>query len=125
MAEVNMSFEPGALRSVHCLCGGWDLIREKYWLFFGITVVGLLIAEFVPLFIAVGPVMCGIFLCLLRRERGKEVRFDHMTRGIDYFVPSLVATLIMQVPVLAVVFAAEAAYAVLILFQMPKGGPPT
>jgi uncharacterized membrane protein len=128
MAEVNATFERGALRSMHCLRGGWDLIKGKYWLFFGITIVGLLIAEFVPMFIAAGPAMCGIYLCLLRRERGKEVRFEHLMRGFDYFLPSLVATLIMVVPVLAVVFSVEAVYILVIAVQaanQPKGAPPS
>ena len=36
--------------------------------------------------VAMGPAMCGIFFCLLRQERGQPVKFDHLMRGIDYFL---------------------------------------
>jgi hypothetical protein len=56
-----------------------------------------------PFYILLGPMMCGIYLCLLRRHAGQRVSFEMLFKGFDYFVQGLIATLIMVVPVLLVV----------------------
>jgi hypothetical protein len=53
--------------------------------------------------ILLGPFMCGIYYCLLRREAGRRVTFDMLFRGFDYFVQSLIAALVQVLPVLVVV----------------------
>jgi hypothetical protein len=79
---------------------GWRLVKDDYWLFLGITFVGVLLGGMAPLGILMGPAMCGIHYCLFRCERGRRVSFDMLFRGFDYFAPSLVATLIMVVPMI-------------------------
>ncbi len=99
--STNMTdYRRGVVRPVECLQEGWNMIRERYWLFFGITLVGILVASAVPLAILVGPMMCGIYLCLLTRRQGAPVTFEMLFKGFDYFVESLIAALIQFVPVL-------------------------
>lgn len=97
------TYARGALRPVECLRGGWQLIKDDYWLFFGITAVGVLIANFGPFGILLGPMMCGIYLCLLRKDAGRRVRFETLFNGFNYFLPSLIAALFMVVPVILIV----------------------
>jgi uncharacterized membrane protein len=94
-------YRKSVISPVQCLQEGWALIKDRYWLFFGVTAVGILIAGAVPLGILLGPMMCGIYLCLLRRKRGEPVTFDLLFKGFDYFVQSLIATLCQILPVLA------------------------
>ncbi len=84
------------LRSLRCIREGWSMIQDDYWLLLTISVVGSLIAGAVPFGILFGPMMCGTFLAFLKRHNGEEVRFETLFEGFDYFVPSLVATLIMM-----------------------------
>lgn len=100
------SFKRGAVRPMECLREGWRLVKDDYWLFLGITLVGLIFGSMAPFGILMGPAFCGIHFCLLRRERGRHVSFDMLFRGFDYFAQSLIATLIMVLPmmVLVVVF---------------------
>lgn len=91
---------------------GFALLGNQYWLFFGITVVGLLIGSMVPMGLILGAMMVGIFLCFLDLERGVKVEFATVFRGFDQFVDSLVATLIMvgaslllMIPVMIFMFA--------------------
>ncbi len=99
--STNMTdYRRGAIRPVECLQEGWNMIRERYWLFFGITLVGVLVASAVPLAILLGPMMCGIYLCLLRRRQGAPVTFEMLFKGFDYFMEGLIAALIQVVPVL-------------------------
>jgi uncharacterized membrane protein len=92
-----------SIKPVECLKEGYALIKDKYWLFLGIIVVGLLIGGAVPVVI-IGPMMCGIYMCLLQRMRGEEVKFETLFKGFDFFMPSLIASLIQFVPIFILVF---------------------
>ena len=95
MNAATVEFQRVAIRPVECLKASKALLGGQYWLFFGITVVGILIASAVPLGILMGPMMCGIYYCYFRRLRGQSVDFGMLFKGFDYFVESLLATLIL------------------------------
>jgi hypothetical protein len=101
MSQNFPEFRSGVIRPVECLKEGYALIKDQYWLFLGITVVGLIIGGAVPV-ILVGPMMCGIHLCLLQRMRGGKVEFADLFKGFDYFGQSLIVALIQFVPILVV-----------------------
>jgi uncharacterized membrane protein len=123
MSEDRPEFRSGVVRPVECLSSGWRLVKDDYWLFLGITAVGTLIASAVPLGILAGPMMCGIYYCLLRRARGRDVKFEMLFRGFDQFVPSLIATLIMMVPLLLVIVPSYAIVIGVIFANMPAPAP--
>ena len=91
------------VRPGQCLEQGWALIRDQYWLFLGIALVGMLIGGAFPLLL-MGPMMCGIYLCYLQKMRGEPVPFETLFRGFDHFVPSLVATLVTMGASFLVIF---------------------
>ncbi|MGB7924128.1 MAG: hypothetical protein WCF57_12875 [Pyrinomonadaceae bacterium] len=96
-------FNRGAIRPMECLRGGWELVKGDYWLFLGITVVGILVGSVVPLGILMGPMMCGIYMCYLRRMRGEQIEFGQLFKGFDYFGESVIATLIQAVPIVVLI----------------------
>jgi hypothetical protein len=125
--DDRVAFRRGVIRPFQCLGTGFQLIKEQYWLFLGITVVGVLIASFVPLGILLGPMMCGIYYCLLRQFRGRSVKFEMLFRGFDDFAQSLIATLLMLVPLIAILVPVYILLIVGMVAGMPKpapGGPP-
>lgn len=129
MSDGEWDFNRGAVKPLQCLREGWGLVKEDYWLFLGISVVGILVGSMVPFGILIGTAMCGIYLCLLRRERGLPISFDMLFKGFDYFVPSLVATLIMVFLSVFVVGVVGALFVIAVVFtltgiQRPQGGPP-
>jgi uncharacterized membrane protein len=73
---------------------GLEFIKGRYWLFFGITVVGILLGSMAPLAILMGPMMCGVYLCFRKKTRGEEIKFEFLFKGFDYFLESFLATLI-------------------------------
>jgi len=83
------------LRPFELLGEAKSLLGDQYWLFVGITFVGILIGSFVPLGILLGPMMCGIHLCYIQRINSKPASFELLFKGFDFFVESLIATLIM------------------------------
>jgi uncharacterized membrane protein len=78
---------------VGCYLEGKEFLGAEYGLFLGICLVGLLIGGLVPV-VLYGPAFCGMALCFLARARGGQASFELLFKGFDYFVPSLIATLI-------------------------------
>lgn len=99
-------FQRNVVQPVECLKNGYELIKDQYWLFVGITLVGLLIGQAVPLGILLGPMMCGMHLSFFAKRRGQPIEFAMLFKGFDFFGPSLVATLLYMVPIIAIVVPA-------------------
>lgn len=99
---VYTEFSRNAVEPVACIKAGWRLIKDRYWLFVGMSVVTILAGNAVPLGILMGPMMCGIFLSLFQRMRGEPVEFGTLFKGFDYFGQSVLATLIHVIPVVVV-----------------------
>ncbi|HEY6045924.1 MAG TPA: hypothetical protein VIU65_04930 [Pyrinomonadaceae bacterium] len=94
-----LEFRTGVIKPLECIKEGWALIKDQYWLFFGISLVGVLIGGLFPV-VLMGPMMVGVFLCLLRRQRGEPVEFGMLFKGFDYFVNGLVAGLLKMLPIM-------------------------
>jgi uncharacterized membrane protein len=124
MNGTEITFNRGAVRPVQSLREGWQLIKEEYWLFLGITIVGILIASAAPLAILAGPMMCGIYICLLGRMHGEPASMNLLFRGFNYFGPSLVATILMVVPMLLVMLPVQIGFMIAMFKVMPQGPQP-
>ena len=94
-------FNVGTIQPVECVKEAWELIKETYWLFFGITAVGILIGSLFAI-ILMGPMMCGIYFCVFKRMRGEKIEFGDLFRGFDYFLQSLIATLLQTIPIIVI-----------------------
>ncbi len=90
-----LPFQRSAIRPMLCLREAWQLARDRYGLFLGITIVGLLIAGAVPFGILLGPMMCGLAKCFLAKRRGETVKFDLLFKGFDHFSESLIASMLI------------------------------
>jgi uncharacterized membrane protein len=98
--ETNIPFNRGAIRPAECISAGWDVIKEKYWLFLGLVLLGGVISGCVPcisLFF-IGPIAVGLYFCYFRQMRGEEVEFGMLFKGFDKFVPAMVLGLIEALP---------------------------
>src|SRR2546423_6154602 len=94
-------FRRGVIAPVECIKEGWALIKDEYWLFFGISLIGLLIGK-AGWIILLGPMMAGIFFFLFQRQRGQPVEIGLLFKGFDYFVPSLIVALLKAIPMFLV-----------------------
>lgn len=111
MAEI----QTGVIRPVECMKEGWELIKNDFWLFFGITIVGMILGG-VTMYILLGAMMCGIFYCYLQKIDGKPVSFDELWKGFDWWVPGLIAVIFMVVPmfvIMGIIYAPFIAAAVM------------
>lgn len=109
-----------------CLREGWETIKDRYWLFLGITFVAMLIGGAVPV-VLVGPMTCGLYLCLFAKMRGEPFEFATLFKGFDYFMPGLVAAAIQTLPVLLIVAIGQVIFVAFTLIVLPTqrgDGPP-
>ncbi len=98
----NIEFKTGVIRPLECFKEGWEIIKPHYWLIFAITLVGLIIASVVPFGILLGAMYCGIYYCIFQLMNGKNTEFGDLFKGFNYFMPSLIATLVFLIP--AIIF---------------------
>ena len=115
-------FKRQVVEPVQCLKNGWELVKDQYWLFVGMAAVGVLIGGAVPLGILLGPMMCGLYLTFFKKRRGEPIEFGTLFKGFDFFGPSLVATLLHMVPILAIVIPAYFLFYISMIVSMAAQG---
>lgn len=113
-----VEFNRNVVSPVECLKGGWNLIKNQYWLILGMVIVGWMIASAVPFGILMGPMMCGLFLTFFKLRRGEPIEFGTLFKGFEYLGQSIVATLIHVVPMICLVVGAYVLFYVFFLFAM-------
>lgn len=92
-------FRAGVIRPVECVKEGFELIKSDYWLLFAISLVGAVIGG-VTLYILFGAMICGIFYAFLKKIDGQPVVFDDLWKGMNFWGPGLIVTLVVVVPLL-------------------------
>jgi uncharacterized membrane protein len=96
-------FRTGVIKPVECFKEGWEIIKSDYWMLFVITLVGAMIAG-VSFYVLLGAMSCGIYYCYIRKIDGSPaVSFDDLFKGFKYFMPSLLATILIVVPIFLVI----------------------
>ena len=93
--DEEIAYRKASIRPVGLLSDAKDLVGEQYWLFVAICLVGTIIGSLAPMAILMGPMMCGIYLCFSRRDDNETVEFEVLFKGFDFFVESLIASLLM------------------------------
>ena len=114
-------FRRNVVEPVQCIKGGWETIKNQYWLFVGMTLVGVLIGSAVPI-VLLGPMMCGLNLAFFKTRRGEPIEFGTLFKGFDYFGQSLIATLFHTIPIIVIVVPAYILFYVGIFVSMAAQG---
>ncbi len=122
---MTAAFNRGVVKPFACFESAFALIKDQYWLFFGISFVALLIGSLVPFGILWGPMMCGLYLCFFAKMRGERVQFDQLFKGFDHFAQSLIVALVLFVPMILVMIVAYVSAAVIsvVLLGGRRGQP--
>jgi len=115
-----VTFNRNAVRPVECLKGGWELIKNQYWLILGMCIIAQMIAA--ALGILMGPMMCGLYLTFFMMRRRQPIEFGTVFKGFDYLAQGIIATLIHAVPVLIIVVPAYILFYVFFFVAMVAQG---
>jgi uncharacterized membrane protein len=97
----NEQFNVGVIKPVECLKEAWEMIKPQYWLLFAITIIGVMIGG-MTMYVLLGVMMCGIYLCYLQAIDGQKVEIDTLFKNFKYFLPSLFLVIVMVVPAIIV-----------------------
>lgn len=122
MTPEQSDFRVGVIQPVECIKAGWALIKDQYWLFFGLTLVAMLIGGAVPI-VLLGPMMIGLFLCLFEKQRGRPVEFGLLFKGFDQFVPGLIVTVFKVIPIIILMIPFYFIMFATMITAMPRGEP--
>lgn len=120
MTPDNLQFRTGVIKPVECLKEGWALVKDQYWLFLGISVVAMLIGGAIPI-VLLGPMMVGVFLCLLQQMRNEQVEFGTLFKGFDYFVQGLIVAVIKVLPIIILIVPFYIIMFTVMMTTMPRG----
>lgn len=115
-------FKTGVIHPIECMKEGWELIKDQYLLIVGITFVGMLIAGIIPFGIGIGAMFCGIYYVLLLKMNGKQIEFGELFKGFNYFVPGLIASLVVIIPTIISVVIIYGSMAAFIFSSMDSRG---
>ncbi len=108
MDEEAVFFRKIPIKPFACLGESKDLISGEYWLFVGLSAVAYLMGALAPMGILMGAMMCGLTRCFFNRIRGREVSLNALFKGLDDFLESLVATLMIFALMMAVLLPFQA-----------------
>jgi uncharacterized membrane protein len=84
----------GALQPVAAWSGALGAAQPRFFELLLLVFAGTLLASAVPI-ILVGPMYCGMYTTVLKHLRGEEWVFETLFGGFSWFVPSLVAVLML------------------------------
>ena len=124
MDAIQSEFRTGVIKPVECIKEGWALIKDQYWLFFGISVVGMLVGSAFAI-VLMGPMMVGIFLCLLQKQQKQPVDFGMLFKGFDLFVPGLIVTVLKMIPMIILMVPYYIFVVATMIGTMPRERNPT
>src|SRR5687768_9805241 len=96
-------FTTGQIRAIEIYKEAWAIMKPEFWPIFGIVIIGMLVGSVIPIVI-MGPMMIGVFMCLIDRADGKPASFDKLFKGFEQWGAGLVIALIIMVPVFVFIF---------------------
>jgi hypothetical protein len=120
MTPEQSDFRVGVIQPVECIKEAWALIKDQYWLFFGLTIVAMLLGGAVPI-VLMGPMMVGLFLCLFEKMGRRPFEFGLLFKGFDYFVNGLVVTAIKIIPIVIIMVPFYFIMIATMMTTMPRG----
>lgn len=107
---------------------GYGLLNGQYWMMLLISLAGMILGGLVPMYLIMGAMLVGIFLCLKQIEQKQTVTFGMLFQGFNQFVDSfivvLVGLVILLVPMIPMVILYVVMLAVIVTSGPQQGPPP-
>ncbi len=98
-----LEFNTGVIRPIEVYKEAWALMKDQYWMIFAVTLLGMIIGSVIPIII-IGPMICGIYLCMFDAIDGRKVEVERLFKGFEVFGASLVVAIVVMVPIFVLIF---------------------
>ncbi len=97
---TNIQFGHGVLNGSECVSTAWELIKKRYGLYLGVTLLTMVISTWLSCFswFVMGPIMAGLYHIVSRDLDNEPIEFGMMFKGFDKFVPLMIIGLIESIP---------------------------
>ena len=86
-------------RGTAWMSAGWEAVKADFSNFTIVSLLGVVLNSVVP-FILQGPLMAGTFIFTANKLRRRPADLNDLFKGFNYFVPTLVASLLISLFVL-------------------------
>jgi uncharacterized membrane protein len=84
-------------RPGHWVGAGWDLVKADMGNYVVLALVFLALNAMVPMtMILQGPLVAGFHIYVIKRLLGRQTDFGDLFKGFNFFVPALVASLVIS-----------------------------
>jgi uncharacterized membrane protein len=87
-------------RTGHWIGAGWDLVKQDFGTYFLLALVFSILNSLVPV-ILTGPLVAGFHIFCIKKMLGRRAEFADLFKGFNFFIPALVASLVISVFTLA------------------------
>lgn len=84
------------------ISGGWELVKSDLWNFIILTLIFGVISfiagyTYIGSLIISGPLVCSYYYIIFNKMRGGKVNIGDLTKGFNFFVPALLACIIITI----------------------------
>ena len=90
VARAGLTARPG-----HWVGAGWNLVQADMGNYVLMGLVFLVLGATVPVILQ-GPLMVGFHIFVMKRMAGRSAEFADLFKGFNFFVPALVASLVIS-----------------------------
>ena len=96
----NIEFSSGTLDGSACVSTAWELIKRRYGLYLGVTLLTMVLATWLYCisWVLLGPIWAGIYYIVMRDLDDEPIEFGMMFKGFEKFVPLMLVGLIASIP---------------------------
>jgi uncharacterized membrane protein len=82
-------------RTGHWIGAGWEMVKQDMGMFILIALVFSVLNSAVPV-ILTGPLIAGFHIYCIKRLLGRQADFADLFKGFNFFVPTLVASIVIS-----------------------------
>jgi len=75
---------------------GWEMVKADIGVYAALALVAFVLGSMVP-FVIQGPLTAGFFIYCMNQTLGRRAQFDDLFAGFNFFIPALLASLVIAV----------------------------
>ena len=102
-----MEFATGQIKPIEVYKEAWTLMNPQFILVWVTVIIGMVLSSTI---ILMGPMMVGVFMCLLDTVDGKPASLENLFKGFSQWKAGVVIAAFAMIPVLSFVTLAVVSY---------------
>lgn len=98
----DIQFGIGVMDGSECVSTAWELIKKRYGLYLGVTLLTLVITQWLYCisWLLIGPVSAGLYLIVSKDLNDEPIEFGMMFKGFEKFVPLMAIGAVQSIPMI-------------------------